>query len=460
MRKYGKWLLVLGILAANPAWVSADGFLGGLRQSLPLSKAAQQSRNQEKAQQVADALRRARVNGYDIAVEVRGDAVKVDGKVRDVRHRELAEQACRSVSGITSVVNNLKYVPQGQIQQTAATMSDSALRPATYNVVEGEARDIQQVHFTKPGKRSPRSKSPTPTQQMRQVARYQPSASAPPVAAPAPPVKQAAAPETAELQEQSAEPLVKTVSAPAPEPQAVVPAASEPTLPMPATAAQTAQKQTLTSAAPAKPAGPSNQQVAQHIADSLAQVGLVGYDVEIRYENGIAMLNGDVATVQQLQNAGFAASKVPGVKNVQNNLKVQGPIAQTGYGAGPRPQGAVQPAAMRGPQGMPPVMRTSMQQMQGPAMPTAIAGAGNYSNPNLPDHAWPAYAAYPNSAAITYPKQYSASAWPYIGPFYPYPQVPLGWREVSLQWDDGYWQLDFEKKHNAWYWLWNPKNWH
>lgn len=72
------------------------------------------------------------------------------------------------------------------------------------------------------------------------------------------------------------------------------------------------------------------------------------------------------------------------------------------------------------------------------------AGAGGPSEaPNLPGYAWPGYAANPNYGAVTYPKQYSAAAWPYIGPFYPYPQVPLGWRKVTLEWDDGWWQLDF-----------------
>ena len=41
-------------------------------------------------------------------------------------------------------------------------------------------------------------------------------------------------------------------------------------------------------------------------------------------------------------------------------------------------------------------------------------------------------------------QQYSPTAWPYIGPFYPYPQVPLGWRKVTLEWDDGWWFLDFK----------------
>jgi len=70
--------------------------------------------------------------------------------------------------------------------------------------------------------------------------------------------------------------------------------------------------------------------------------------------------------------------------------------------------------------------------------------AARYDQPHLPNYAWPSYAAYPNYGALTYPKQYSPTAWPYIGPFYPYPQVPLGWRKVTLEWHDGWWQLDFD----------------
>jgi hypothetical protein len=70
--------------------------------------------------------------------------------------------------------------------------------------------------------------------------------------------------------------------------------------------------------------------------------------------------------------------------------------------------------------------------------------AVRYDRPNLPNYAWPGYAPYPNYAAVTYPKQYAPTAWPYIGPFYPYPQVPMGWRKVTLEWHDGYWNLDFD----------------
>ncbi len=95
----------------------------------------------------------------------------------------------------------------------------------------------------------------------------------------------------------------------------------------------------------------------------------------------------------------------------------------------------------------------------GPPLPMYAPGAAvggvapvRYDHPAMPAYAWPSYAAYPNYGAVTYPKQYSPTAWPYIGPFYPYPQVPLGWRKVSLQWDDGWWWLDFKDKPNCcWY---------
>jgi hypothetical protein len=82
-----------------------------------------------------------------------------------------------------------------------------------------------------------------------------------------------------------------------------------------------------------------------------------------------------------------------------------------------------------------------------------------YDNPNIPESAWPTYAQYPNYAAVTYPSQYSASAWPYIGPFYPYPQVPLNWRKVSLEWSDGHWDLKFDSRTDRWWWFLNPCNW-
>ncbi len=92
-----------------------------------------------------------------------------------------------------------------------------------------------------------------------------------------------------------------------------------------------------------------------------------------------------------------------------------------------------------------------IQGAQGGPTPAMAAGYNTpaYDQPHLPNHAWPSYASYPNYAAVTYPKQYSPTAWPYIGPFYPYPQVPLGWRKVTLEWDDGWWFLDFSNRRDC-----------
>jgi hypothetical protein len=113
------------------------------------------------------------------------------------------------------------------------------------------------------------------------------------------------------------------------------------------------------------------------------------------------------------------------------------------------PMGAVPAMAAGAIAGPPVAMAGAMMSANGCPMPAyggqgAGIAAARYDQPNMPGYAWPSYASYPNYAAVTYPRQYSPTAWPYIGPFYPYPQVPLGWRKVTLEWDDGWWQLDFK----------------
>jgi hypothetical protein len=116
----------------------------------------------------------------------------------------------------------------------------------------------------------------------------------------------------------------------------------------------------------------------------------------------------------------------------------------------PLPVAFTQPMAQPVAQPMPQPMAQPGAAMPGGPIPAYVASmAGGvaparYDQPHMPNYSWPSYAAYPNYAALTYPRQYSPSAWPYIGPFYPYPQVPLGWRKVTLEWDDGWWMLDFK----------------
>ncbi len=223
-----------------------------------------------------------------------------------------------------------------------------------------------------------------------------------------------------------------------------------------------------------------SQQIAHELIARLEQQDamgrLQGCDFDVRVEQAVVMLSGSVALPQQYQLLLDLAHRVPGVRQVSADLhvlsdptggvaispaSVQMPIA---YSQGhmmaepmaridqtPRPIGAARMAAYAGGAVLAAPMM-AVNHMSGGGVPAHLPGGGHaavparYDHPNLPGHAWPSYAAYPNYAAVTYPKQYSPTAWPYIGPFYPYPQVPLGWRKVTLQWKDGWWQLNFNSK--------------
>ena len=66
-------------------------------------------------------------------------------------------------------------------------------------------------------------------------------------------------------------------------------------------------------------------------------------------------------------------------------------------------------------------------------------GPNDMNAPRMPPYAWPTYAPYNNYSRVAYPEAYPYNAWPFIGPVYPFPKVPLGWRSIKLEWDDGYW---------------------
>lgn len=227
------------------------------------------------------------------------------------------------------------------------------------------------------------------------------------------------------------------------------------------------------------------KEFAQGIAAALRDSGqMKDYSVGVKCKQGTVWLAGRVANSEQMDTALQIVSDLEGVEQIVNNMTVGSSKPQpmvatppavparsvqlTGGANTPpetaRPQVAAQ---ARRPVGMParnnaptPVGYTHIgaqpEQVEGvpvggrPIPAYAPGGGGvapaRFDSPHMPNYAWPSYAAYPNYAALTYPKQYSASAWPYIGPFYPYPQVPMGWRKVTLEWDDGWWFLDFDDR--------------
>ena len=225
----------------------------------------------------------------------------------------------------------------------------------------------------------------------------------------------------------------------------------------------------------ASQAAVSDEAMAQLIANELKDSGqLKDYRVGVKYKEGVAWLLGAVTSPQQKQAAELIAGSCEGVVHVVSKLEIESaeqpelqpavqvatastypttgqppqqfarqlpaqtgsrnmPVPYARMGQGVQPAAYAQPAQYAGTMGPNPMGN----------VPAAMGQAVSYDNPQMPGYAWPSYAAAPNYAALTYPKQYSASAWPYIGPFYPYPQVPLGWRKVTLEWDDGWWFLDF-----------------
>lgn len=205
--------------------------------------------------------------------------------------------------------------------------------------------------------------------------------------------------------------------------------------------------------------------ITDSIYDNLAQAKsagtLRGFDLDISTVNGDVWVRGSVASQEQKNYVLDVARRVQGVARVIDDVSVRGnsDVRSVSTAAPqtpmPLPQGSSMPMMNPQPVGAGPrAFAPSGLASYNPATPAPMnygeagmgGGAPRYDQPNLPNYAWPSYAAYPNYAAVTYPKQYSPSAWPYIGPFYPYPQVPLGWRRVSLEWDDGLWYLDFSSK--------------
>ncbi len=379
MKRYRKWVLTLGIMAVTPGITMAgplDFFTKKSEQSSSTAVSGKISNNQKVANDIADALRQARLTGYNMEIEFNKGVAVLSGKIPTAAQKAQATRLISRVEGVTRVDNRL-------------VVSEAAGNPTA---------------STAPG---------TPQKSLNPFRR-------------ADDIVQTSA---------SADPFLKGSLQQAQFEQSVENRRSN---------VQTVSHQ----AAASRSAGVSNQQMAEQLAKALGPALASAHEVEIRFKNGTAILQGSIGSPREKQMATQIAQRVPGVKAVDNRLQVQASAPQTSM---------IQPtnymnyqAPNPGPVG-PPMM--SPQPGMGPV-------ANNvYNSPHLPETAWPTYANYPNYAQVAYPSQYSASAFPYIGPFYPYPQVPLGWRQAQLEWDDGSWKLNFRPRTDRWWWFMNPKNW-
>lgn len=199
-------------------------------------------------------------------------------------------------------------------------------------------------------------------------------------------------------------------------------------------------RQATKSSAKGAPRTPANQELADTVAERLmAGAHAEGADIGLGVDGGVVTVSGTVGSPAQKAAILQDVRVVPGVKLVRDGLTVGGAAgvmqaqamaAQAGPFAHMPPTG-VMPAAA-GPGG--PVVEP---------MPLAPGGAGPADGfaPPLPPYAWPTYAPHNNVSRVAYPQSYPYNAFPFIGPFYPFPKVPPGWRSVKLEWEDGHWWL-------------------
>ena len=198
-----------------------------------------------------------------------------------------------------------------------------------------------------------------------------------------------------------------------------------------------------------------NQVTANAVAKKLQTVS--GLRLNISAQGGVVTLAGAAANAEARDKALEAAKQVAGVGQIKNQIVVSKihndkAIRRTNgdHGYYPAPDaGHFEGGAVEGYPG--PVGHDGGGYVSdgGPAPmgPAQLSGYGVAAGAPRPNYAWPSHAPYPNYSAVGYPTAYPWQAWPNIGPFYPYPEVPLDWRAVTLRWDDGIWWLDFKKHY-------------
>lgn len=230
---------------------------------------------------------------------------------------------------------------------------------------------------------------------------------------------------------------------------------------------------------PAAVAADADQQLADAVAGKVGQAGnLNGYRVEVTCMAGSVELTGAVRDQSQKDEVSKLVRSVKGVRKINNKLEIKsdivkaqaeslpspinnlipgnvdigsaGPMLSGDAPAAPVPVSPAAPGPISGsvpgnsiPM-QPGAMSMGSPEGYGGTDPTPIGvppTAGLYDSmpPRMPPYAWPTYAPYNNYSRVGYPTEYPQQAFPFIGPFYPFPKVPLGYRAIKLEWEDGHW---------------------
>ena len=188
-------------------------------------------------------------------------------------------------------------------------------------------------------------------------------------------------------------------------------------------------------AAAQQPANP-NQELANAVQSRLqATPGVAGADLTVLAQDGVVRVTGSTASAAQKDQLIGAIRTVRGITRIEDGIAVRTPGVIPAQFPAPPAAGPIAPP-------VPPSHLGGGNPVVEP-VPLGVPGAitPDLQAPPLPPYAWPTYAPYNNAARIGYPEAYPYNAFPYIGPYYPFPKVPLGWRKVTLEWEDGHWYL-------------------
>jgi hypothetical protein len=185
-----------------------------------------------------------------------------------------------------------------------------------------------------------------------------------------------------------------------------------------------------------------NQNTAEAVASELkASAMLRGYKIDITSINGRVELSGVIGDQGQRDEAIRIAQSVPGVERVESKLSMTNP-------------GTIKQAQATGEGQLPQPRKVEMPGEPVPSFRAGLPSVGmSQTPPPLPPYGWPTYAPYNNYSRVAYPTAYPYEAFPFIGPVHPFPKVPLGWRNVKLEWDDGHWWLSSHSQRRDWWML-------
>lgn len=242
-----------------------------------------------------------------------------------------------------------------------------------------------------------------------------------------------------------------------------------------------------------------DQALADAVAEKLGRsIHFTGYSVDVLCDHGQVELVGTVQAAGQKAELVKAVKTVKGVKAVKDSLTVvkageaetpnelklvNGPHGSHGGPgmptiSGPIPNGVVSgdvgggvvsgpigggqvihggPMMGGGPMGGPVMGGFGMGSFNDP-MPIGPSTMGGFdaAPPRLPPYAWPTYAPHNNYSRVGYPTEYPPEAFPFMGPFYPFPKVPLGYRAIKLEWEDGHWWYGRNATKRDW---WKIRYW-